>query len=407
MNIVTPYPTNIPINTVNVATESARRDNQLRDMITKPNATESGAAERGVASENDKSKPSQAPSAGAELNSREAAQHQKINERGQGSQKDDGQQGQDQQSQGQSDGQSKQQQLAETKKRLSEVESKLEQLDLKQVRELKSRDTEVRAHENAHAAIGGQYAGSPTYSFKRGPDGRNYAVGGEVKIDTSPIAGDAQATVAKMQQVRAAALAPAEPSGQDRKVAASASQSITKALAEQTKQKAQEQEAKQAEQAEKAETAQASQAAESETETVEQASSTNQSENGQAQGAQGAQAVDPFTTQFAPGDVASAAQNASQTGQQQARQNSQSESVASVFGDSEQINVNRAAAEQRNNQQADEVVARASRIQNFYAGATKPRESGFSSFAWCQFSNSIKSTSLKPIPIQINPFQFK
>lgn len=90
------------------------------------------------------------------------------------------------------------------------------------INELAARDREVRAHEQAHAAVGGQYAGSPTYSFTRGPDGVNYAVGGEVAIDTSAVSNDPEATLRKAQVIRAAASAPAEPSPQDRQVAAQA-----------------------------------------------------------------------------------------------------------------------------------------------------------------------------------------
>ena len=88
-----------------------------------------------------------------------------------------------------------------------------------QVSELKERDTEVRAHEAAHAATGGSFAGSPSFEFQVGPDGKRYAIGGEVQIDTSPIDGNPSATIDKLRQVQAAALAPAEPSGQDKKVA--------------------------------------------------------------------------------------------------------------------------------------------------------------------------------------------
>jgi len=88
--------------------------------------------------------------------------------------------------------------------------------------ELATRDREVRAHEQAHASVGGQYAGSPTYSFERGPNGVNYAVGGEVSIDTSPVPNDPEATLRKAQVIRAAASAPVEPSPQDRRVAAQA-----------------------------------------------------------------------------------------------------------------------------------------------------------------------------------------
>lgn len=92
------------------------------------------------------------------------------------------------------------------------------------VQQLKARDQEVRQHEQAHAAVGGQYAGSPTYEYTRGPDGKRYAVAGEVSISTSEVAGDPKATMDKARVIRAAALAPAEPSAQDRRVAAEASQ---------------------------------------------------------------------------------------------------------------------------------------------------------------------------------------
>ncbi len=89
---------------------------------------------------------------------------------------------------------------------------------------LKKRDAEVRAHELAHiAAAGGLARGGATFSFQRGPDGKQYAIGGEVNIDTSRVSGNPQATIRKAQQIRAAALAPANPSAQDRAVAASAS----------------------------------------------------------------------------------------------------------------------------------------------------------------------------------------
>lgn len=92
----------------------------------------------------------------------------------------------------------------------------------KAVEELKARDREVRAHEQAHAAVGGQYAGAPTYTYQTGPDGQSYAIGGEVRIDVSPIPGDPGATAEKMRVVERAALAPAEPSPQDLKVAQTA-----------------------------------------------------------------------------------------------------------------------------------------------------------------------------------------
>ena len=108
----------------------------------------------------------------------------------------------------------------------------LSEQELKQLTELKARDSEVRAHEAAHQAVGGQYAGAMSFTYQRGPDGAQYAVGGEVSIDLSPVQGDPQATIEKMRIVRAAAMAPAEPSGQDRAVAAQAMQIMLQAQSE-------------------------------------------------------------------------------------------------------------------------------------------------------------------------------
>lgn len=90
------------------------------------------------------------------------------------------------------------------------------------VAELQRTDREVRAHEQAHLAAAGGLAGGVSFTYATGPDGRQYAVGGEVSIDTSPVQGDPQATIQKARQIQAAANAPANPSGQDRAVAAAA-----------------------------------------------------------------------------------------------------------------------------------------------------------------------------------------
>jgi hypothetical protein len=93
----------------------------------------------------------------------------------------------------------------------------------KLVRQLKERDQEVKTHEMAHLASAGQYArGGPTYSYQQGPDGRRYAIGGEVPIDVSKEK-TPEETLQKMQAVKRAAMAPAEPSSTDRSVAAAAS----------------------------------------------------------------------------------------------------------------------------------------------------------------------------------------
>jgi hypothetical protein len=118
-------------------------------------------------------------------------------------------------------------------------ENNLNEEQKQQVEELKKRDTEVKSHEQAHMASGGGLVqGGASYEYQSGPDGKMYAVGGEVKIDVSPER-TPEATIRKMQQVRRAALAPAEPSGTDRSVAAQATQIEARARMERT-QKAQE-----------------------------------------------------------------------------------------------------------------------------------------------------------------------
>lgn len=112
-------------------------------------------------------------------------------------------------------------------------QTELSEEEQEQVQQLKERDREVRTHEQAHKSAAGPYArGGPTYDYQRGPDGQNYAIGGSVEIDTSPVEGDPEATIQKAQVVKAAALAPAEPSAQDRKVAAAASRMLAQAQSE-------------------------------------------------------------------------------------------------------------------------------------------------------------------------------
>ena len=109
----------------------------------------------------------------------------------------------------------------------------LTQAELQVIEQLKQTDAKVRRHEMAHIAAGGRYITSgANFTYKRGPDGKNYAVGGEVHIDTSEVPGDPEATLKKMKQVRNAALAPADPSAQDLKVASQASAQAAKALAD-------------------------------------------------------------------------------------------------------------------------------------------------------------------------------
>ncbi|KPZ61249.1 putative metalloprotease CJM1_0395 family protein [Pseudoalteromonas sp. P1-7a] len=217
MNIVTPFPS-ININTANVYTETARRDNQLRDVIPAPAPNSASNTETKAQSDADKAKlPTSADPATYDATGK-LSDEQTVEQRQQGSEDSNNEQQQNQQA------------SADT----SEEEQEQQQLEIEQqqIKELKARDTEVRVHEQAHASVGGQYAGSPSYEYQRGPDGTNYAVGGEVLIDVSVIPDDPQATIEKMQTVRAAALAPAEPSSADRAIAADATQKMAAAQAE-------------------------------------------------------------------------------------------------------------------------------------------------------------------------------
>ncbi|GAA6153740.1 putative metalloprotease CJM1_0395 family protein [Pseudoteredinibacter isoporae] len=104
--------------------------------------------------------------------------------------------------------------------------------EMQLIQKLAARDREVKDHEQAHAAVGGELAGAPSYEYQKGPDGKNYAVGGEVPITIQEVAGDPKATLENARKVQRAALAPAEPSDQDRRVAARAAQLEQQALRE-------------------------------------------------------------------------------------------------------------------------------------------------------------------------------
>lgn len=111
----------------------------------------------------------------------------------------------------------------------SGVNDQEEWAELQKIRELQHRDREVRAHEAAHAAVGGHLTGAPSYSYERGPDGVNYAVSGEVSVASPSVTGDPATTLQQAEQVQRAALAPANPSPQDLKVAAEAARAAAEA----------------------------------------------------------------------------------------------------------------------------------------------------------------------------------
>ncbi len=94
------------------------------------------------------------------------------------------------------------------------------------IKKLEIIDNEVRLHEQAHlSAAGGLATSGATYTYQQGPNGKKYAVGGEVNIDSSK-EDSPEKTISKMERVIAAAMAPAKPSGQDYSVAASARKTI-------------------------------------------------------------------------------------------------------------------------------------------------------------------------------------
>jgi len=110
----------------------------------------------------------------------------------------------------------------------------------RQLDKLVATDRKVRAHEMAHVSVGGELVrGGANFDYQTGPDGKRYAVGGEVSIDTSK-GRTPEETIPKAQRIRAAALAPADPSPQDNRVAALASRMEMQARQELALQRAQE-----------------------------------------------------------------------------------------------------------------------------------------------------------------------
>ena len=126
--------------------------------------------------------------------------------------------------------------LAELEQLLSRKNQRLVKDDYtieekKQIADLAQANREVRAHEQAHKSVGGDIAGAVSFGFTEGPDGKKYATSGEVAIAT-PASNDIEETIAILERVRQAALAPANPSAQDLKVAASAVSQIEQARAQ-------------------------------------------------------------------------------------------------------------------------------------------------------------------------------
>lgn len=119
-------------------------------------------------------------------------------------------------------------------------ETELSEEERSSVRDLKARDSEVRAHEAAHLSAAGSLAtGGASYDYQRGPDGVSYAVGGEVGIRVGG-GSTPEERMSNAARAQRAANAPAKPSGQDRSVAASASKMVASARSEIAEQRAEE-----------------------------------------------------------------------------------------------------------------------------------------------------------------------
>jgi hypothetical protein len=120
----------------------------------------------------------------------------------------------------------------ETGETASGADGELSEEDARRVDELAKTDREVRQHEQAHMAAGGALVTSgASYEYETGPDGKRYAVAGEVGISLAE-GRTPEETLQRARQIRAAALAPADPSAQDRSIAAAAGQMEMRAMQE-------------------------------------------------------------------------------------------------------------------------------------------------------------------------------
>lgn len=80
----------------------------------------------------------------------------------------------------------------------------------------RAKDAEIRTHEQTHASIG--HTTSPiSYNYQEGPDGKMYAVGGSVRLDTS-IPDDPKAAAFKLDMIQKAASGVADASPADRAI---------------------------------------------------------------------------------------------------------------------------------------------------------------------------------------------
>ena len=105
------------------------------------------------------------------------------------------------------------------------VPGQLSDSDRRIIAELQQRDREVRNEEERHAATAGQFAGVPQYTYKRGPDGKLYAVEGKVPINVN-VSGTAEDRERALRQVQAAAVSVQSPSSGDTSAVAGAAAAL-------------------------------------------------------------------------------------------------------------------------------------------------------------------------------------
>ncbi len=228
MNIVASYPNLTPLN-LNVPTESAQHDAAVRQVVPAANQAFTSSNENEVGSQRERERNNETRYHGhdssGESDVEDVTYSSIIHSRSGGKDRDHEGSGEGGDSQ---EERSREGSPGTAKKPNGEPLSEAEQA---KVEELKARDKEVRTHEQQHKATGGQYASAPSYETEKGPDGKDYVVDGSVQISVSEES-TPEKTIKKMQQVYAAALAPAEPSGADRQVAAEAKSIEAKARAE-------------------------------------------------------------------------------------------------------------------------------------------------------------------------------
>ena len=114
----------------------------------------------------------------------------------------------------------------------NQAKEELTTQEKQELAKLKITDAEVKRHENAHKAMAaGLQTSGPNYEYETGPDGKKYAVAGDVNISYQK-SSDPEVNLKNAQKLKAAALAPADPSAQDRSVARKADVEIAKAKQE-------------------------------------------------------------------------------------------------------------------------------------------------------------------------------